>query len=345
MKWISAIAIVILISASRAAEPVPGRLVLRSGEVFNGGLESMDVGKGVTWRHRFFKEAIRIPAADLKRMKLRPVLPANADQADQMGVILANGDEVHGAWRGLDAEELRLETWHMGLLRIPRMHLRTTVWVNRPQNLAAKWNGQRRRDMISFTIRDTISGKLHGVDKDAADIQTTFGRIRVPLNKISRIDFGEPKVRDPLPRTEFPPVRVLGKVVEVNRKLKTVVMHLTANWQLLKGDTLLLYRDKHPVGVVEITQDQPKPARKWEAAMVRGEFDVHDILVQGHPQEFDLLSKPPKIPKGFVHLTLQPRGRMTVQLQAWNKDGVEVDSPVFGKVRIRREAIKVVEFE
>jgi hypothetical protein len=36
---------------------------------------------------------------------------------------------------------------------------------------------------------------------------------------------------------------------------------------------------------------------------------------------------------------------MTVQLQAWKKDGVEVGSPVFGKVRIRREAIKVVEFE
>ena len=44
-------------------------------------------------------------------------------------------------------------------------------------------------------------------------------------------------------------------------------------------------------------------------------------------------------PTGITRLTLRPHGWVTVRLLRWGEDGVEVQSPVFGKAKMLLSAI------
>lgn len=44
-------------------------------------------------------------------------------------------------------------------------------------------------------------------------------------------------------------------------------------------------------------------------------------------------------PTGITRLTLRPHGWVTVRLLRWGEDGVEVQSPVFGKAKMLPSAI------
>ena len=206
MRWLSVFAVFILFNNLPAAEPAPGRLVLRSGKVFDGQLVAVVPGKTVTWRHRLVKELIRVDAKDVKRISWPEApLPPGVPVAD-VRARMTNGDEIHSRLKAMVKGNLTLETWHAGKLVIPRKNLRFIAWGKLGKEIRVRHNLKQGVDLVQFDNGDNIHGSVFSIEKDFAILHTDFGKIPLPLVRISFVMFGQPKG----PLLQQPPRRLAG---------------------------------------------------------------------------------------------------------------------------------------
>jgi hypothetical protein len=174
-----------------AAEPFADDTVwLTSSERFKGELLSVDPRQGLVWKHPDIRESLPLPIKDVVKIRLggRPV-PA-AKPSNPCLVRLANQDELEGDLAGFDGENLLLDTWYAGQLRIPRSGLDSV----QPVVVDPRIVFQGPTNLAGWTLGDAVAPGVQSnawTYSDGALVSLASGSVArdVKLPPVASIDF------------------------------------------------------------------------------------------------------------------------------------------------------------
>jgi hypothetical protein len=192
---------------SRAEEPGPPifSLKLADGQAVTGPLE----GIGEDWSIRLGREK-PVTASGLNVISLRRDRLSLPGWPPSEQIILANGDRLPGAVRGLNGERLLINA-NFGKeaeLAIPLSAV-SMIWMAAPDGVdnARKWQrrlvaSRRSRDIVYLRNGDVVEGTLNAIQAKSRDVQIESAKkeVIVPLNKIAVIALNTELVRPLQPK-------------------------------------------------------------------------------------------------------------------------------------------------
>jgi hypothetical protein len=145
--------------ASNAALPTPTAaaetlIQFNNGDRLHGEIVGVD-GKGeVRLTSPAIKEVMELPVSDISHVLMASHQGLRSNAASRTLVRLINNDELVGSLTSLDREELVLDTWYAGSLRIPRGHVRSVRWSATNQIVYEGPTG-----LEGWTVTDTKDGQ------------------------------------------------------------------------------------------------------------------------------------------------------------------------------------------
>jgi hypothetical protein len=174
-----------------AAEPFAGDTVwLKNAERFKGELLAVDPRQGLLWKHPDIRESLPLAITNVLKIRFggRPLPPPKG--ANPCVVRLANQDELEGDLAGFDGENLLLDTWYAGQLRIPRGGLDSV----QPIVIDPKIVFQGPTNLAGWTLGDAVAPGVQSnawTYSDGALVSLASGSVArdVKLPPVASIDF------------------------------------------------------------------------------------------------------------------------------------------------------------
>jgi len=104
---------------SEAPVTRPERLRMLNGDSFSGTLLGLENGR-IQWRHPSAEPVIPFKASDVADLEISQRPRPQGARAHNSSVRLVNGDLLLGDLKELTPQQLVLDTWYAGLLKLPR---------------------------------------------------------------------------------------------------------------------------------------------------------------------------------------------------------------------------------
>jgi len=129
---------------------------LKSGDIFRGSFEKLDLDSGVIWSHPHVSPQLKITPAHIKHIQFGESKALAKTKIHSSKITLINGDGLSGELIGLKNKTLTVNTWHGGDIHIKQSAIKSLI----PGFTALKTLYEGPKSIRTWVFYDASSGKL-----------------------------------------------------------------------------------------------------------------------------------------------------------------------------------------